>query len=64
VDPHLAVYVAIAVTIARLLAYAIDNRDRWRRFLSLVLLALTVAAVWWVFARGGVHVLRHDFGRT
>lgn len=45
-------------------AYAIDNGERWRRFMFLVLLALAVAVGWWVLADGGIHVLLHDFGRT
>jgi hypothetical protein len=62
VSPVGAIMLVFAITVARLVAYAINDRDRWQRFLSLIVLALAVAAVWWVFARGGVHVLRHDFG--
>jgi hypothetical protein len=51
-------------TIARLVAYAIDNGGRWRRLMFLVLLALAVAVSWWVLADGGIHVLLHDFRRT
>lgn len=63
---HLAaeVGVAIIITVARLVAYVIDDHNRWRRFLVLVLLVLVVVAVRWLLADGGVHVLLHDFGRT
>jgi hypothetical protein len=53
---------AVAAVLARLIAFAIDNGDRWRRFLFLVFLALVIVAVWWVLADGGVHILAHDFG--
>jgi hypothetical protein len=64
--PHIAdeVGVAVVITLARLVAYAIDNTQRWRRFLLLIFLALVVAAGWWLLANGGIHVLLHDFGRT
>ena len=52
------------ITLARLVAYAIDNGERWRRFMFLVLLALAVVVGWWVLADGGIHVLLHDFGRA
>jgi hypothetical protein len=65
---------AVAVTIVgivfKLLTYAIDNEDRWRRLMSLVaplmalVLTLAVVAAWWLLADGGIHVLLHDFGRT
>lgn len=51
----------LVVAVAWLLAYAINNPHRWRRFVFLIFLALAVAAVWWVFARDGVHVLVRDF---
>ena len=35
------------ITLARLVAYVINDRDRWRRFLFLVLLVLAVAVGWW-----------------
>lgn len=54
----------MVATLARLLAYAINDRDRWRRFVFLIFLPLAVAAGWWLLADGGVHVLLHDFGRT
>jgi hypothetical protein len=61
--PHATVGLAMVVAVARLLAYVVNDRDRWRRFLFLVLLALAVAAVWWVLVDGGVHVLLLDFAR-
>ena len=59
---HAAVIAGVAIATIRLVAYAIDNRERWRRFLGLVFLVLAVAVAWWVLADGGVHVLLHDFG--
>jgi hypothetical protein len=50
------------ITLARLVAYAINDRDRWRRFLFLVLLALAVAVNWWLLAKGGLPIIQHDFG--
>jgi hypothetical protein len=55
---------ATVATVAQLLAYAINDRDRWRRFVFLIFLALAVAAGWWLLADGGIQVLLHDFGRT
>lgn len=60
--PTLVVMAAMLATVARFLAYAIDNRDRWRRFVFLIFLALAVAAGWWLLADGGVQALLHDFG--
>jgi uncharacterized membrane protein YqjE len=59
-----ATVIVFIITLARLVAYAIDNGERWRRFMFLVLLALAVAVGLWVLADGGIHVLLHDFGRT
>jgi hypothetical protein len=56
--------VALVIAVTRLIAYAINDRDRWRRLLFLIFLALAVAAVWWVLADGGVHVFLRDFGWT
>jgi hypothetical protein len=61
---HLTFGVAVVLVVARLLAYAINDRDRWRRFLVFVFLVLAVTAIWWLLADGGVHVLLRDFGRT
>ncbi len=44
------------------IAYTISDRDRWRRFIVLVLLVLAAASARWLFADGGVLVLLHDFG--
>jgi hypothetical protein len=41
-----ATAVAFMITLARLVAYAIDNGERWRRFMFLVLLALAVVVGW------------------
>jgi len=54
--------IATLLASARLIAYAINDRDRWRRFLVLVLLVLAAASARWLFADGGVLVLLHDFG--
>lgn len=56
--------IAVVVTLARLVAYAIDNHQRWYRFVFLIFLALAVAAGWWLLADDGIQVLLHDFGRT
>jgi uncharacterized membrane protein YqjE len=57
------VSIAAVITLARLVAYAIDNDQRWHRFVFLVFLALAVAAGWWLLA-DGIHVLLRDFGQT
>ena len=49
------------ITLARLVAYAINDRERWRRFLFLVLLGLAVTVGWWLIADGGWQGLLHDF---
>jgi uncharacterized membrane protein YqjE len=63
-----AVPAVAVVAIARLIAYAIDDAGRWKRFRNLALftvfLALAVAAGWWLLADGGVQVTIHDFGAT
>jgi uncharacterized membrane protein (DUF373 family) len=67
VHPHIGIPEVVAVVmvaVVRLIAFAIDDRDRWHRFLFLVFLALAVVVIWWVLADGGVHVLVHDFGGT
>jgi hypothetical protein len=56
--------IAIVIAFARLVAYAVSDHDRFRRFLVLIFLALAVAAGWWLLADDGVHMLLHDFGRT
>ena len=56
--------IAVVVTLARLVAYAIDNDQRWHRFVFLIFLALAVVAGWWMLADDGIQVLLHDFGRT
>jgi hypothetical protein len=63
--PHFTAEVGIATVVAgtRLIAYAIDDDKRWRRFLAfLLLLAITVG--WWLLADGGVQVVLDDFGRA
>lgn len=54
--------IATVIAVTRLLAYVLNDRDRWRRFLFLVLLALAVTSVWWVLADGGIHTVLRDFG--
>jgi len=58
----LGIVIATVIAVTRLIAYAINDRDRFRRFMFLVFLALAAVAVWWVLADGGVHVVLHDFG--
>jgi hypothetical protein len=55
-----SVGIAAAFTVARLIAYAINDRERWRRFLFLVFLALAIAAGWWLLVGGGVQIVLHD----
>ena len=50
----------MVLAVARLIAYAINDDKRWRRFLFLVFLALAVAAGWWLLADGGVQIVLHD----
>jgi hypothetical protein len=52
--------IATALAAARLVAYAINDHARWRRFLFLILLALAVATGWWLLADGGVQIVLHD----
>ena len=59
--PHIAFGIAAVVAGIRLIAYAINDRARWRRFLFLVFLGLAVAVGWWLLANGGIHVLVRDF---
>lgn len=58
---HAATVAAMVVAISRLIAYAINDDKRWRRFLFLVFLALVVVAGWWLLANGGMQVLLRDF---
>lgn len=52
----------------RLLTHAIDDRDRWRRLMFLVVpllivaLALAAVAVWWLLGEGGLQIVLYDFG--
>jgi hypothetical protein len=62
VRPYIGVDVVTVLAVTRLLAYVINDRDRWRRFLFLIFLLLAVAAVWWLLADGGVQVVLRDFG--
>ena len=60
--PHAPLAVATVLALAELLAYAIGDRDRFRRLMFIVFLGL---AGWWLLA-GGVHVLQvlaHQFAR-
>ncbi len=54
----------VLVHIIRLIAFAIDDARRWRRFLFLVFLLMAAAALagWWLFGDGGMQVLVHEFG--
>jgi hypothetical protein len=56
--------VALVIAVARLIAYAINDDKRWRRFLFLVFLALAVAAGWWLLADGGVQAVLREFGEA
>jgi len=64
--------VVIVHIIFKLITHAIDDSDKWRRFMFLVVPLLTVVlvlvlvlvgvAVWWLMGDGGLQVLIHDFG--
>jgi len=53
----------MVIAVTRLIAYAIDDGKRWRRFLFFVFLLLTIAVGWWLLADSGVQVVMRDFGR-
>jgi hypothetical protein len=57
-----AEFAAVILAIVGLVKYAIDNKDRWRRLMFLVILALFAAVGWWLLGRGGLLVLLHGFG--
>jgi uncharacterized membrane protein YqjE len=57
---HIGAAAIAIITLARLVAYAINDRDRWQRFLFLVFLALAVAVGWWLLADSGVQIVLHD----
>lgn len=54
----------VLVRIIWLIAFALDDARRWRRFLFLVFLltAAATAAGWWLLGDGGLQVILHDFG--
>jgi hypothetical protein len=63
---HIGIPAAVAVVmvaITKLIAFAIDDKQRWRRLLVLVfiLMAATAAVGWWVLGDGGLQVIMHDF---
>jgi hypothetical protein len=60
--PNPVITAATVAAVVRLLAYAINDPDRWKRFVFLIFLTLAVAAGWWLLADGGFDVLLHDFG--
>jgi O-antigen/teichoic acid export membrane protein len=61
---HATVEAGIAIAVIRLVAYAIGDDKRWRRFLFLLFLLMAAAALagWWLFGDGGLQLLLHDFG--
>ena len=67
IAPEASIVVIIRL-VFKLINHAIDDKDRWRRLmfvvvpLLVVLLALAGVAAWWLLGDGGVHVLMHDFG--
>ena len=62
--------VVIVHIIFKLITHAIDDKDRWRRLmfivvpLLIVVLALVGVVMWWLLADGGVQVLLHEFGQA
>jgi ABC-type uncharacterized transport system YnjBCD permease subunit len=67
IAPEVTVVVIIRI-IFKLITHAIDDKDRWRRLMSLVVpllavvLALAAVAVWWLLADSGVQVVLHAIG--
>jgi hypothetical protein len=65
-----ATVVVIFRIVFKLITHAIDDKDRWRRLMFLVVplltlvLALAVVAVWWLLGDGGLQVVLHGFGQT
>jgi hypothetical protein len=64
-----AIVVVIIRIVFKLVTYAIDDENRWRRFMSLaaplvaLVLTLALVGVWWLLGNDGVNILLHDFGR-
>ncbi len=60
--------VVIVHIVFKLITHAIDDKDRWRRlmFILVPLLALVLAlaaiAVWWLLGDGGLQVILRDLG--
>jgi hypothetical protein len=67
--PETAAVVIVRI-VFRLVTHAIDDRDRWRRLMVLVVplltvaLALTGVTVWWLLGDGGLQVILHGFGQA
>ena len=66
--PIPATVVLILRPILKFVTHAIDDNNRWRRLMVLVVPLLIVAmalagvAFWWLLEDGGLQVLLHDFG--
>lgn len=58
--------VVVTLAIVRLIAHAMDTKERWRRFLFFVFLLMAACAVagWWLLGDGGLQLLLHDLGRA
>ena len=65
-----ATAVVIVRVVLKLVNHAIDDKDRWRRLMLIVvpllalLLALAVVAVWWLLGDGGLQIVLHGFGQA
>jgi uncharacterized membrane protein YqjE len=58
----------VLVRVIWLIAFAIEDDARWRRFRNLalfgvfLLLAIASAAGWWLLGDGGLQILTHQLG--
>ena len=65
-----AIAVVIVSIVVKLITHAIDDKDRWRRLMFLVILLLTVAValtavtIWWLLGDGGLQVILHVLGHA
>lgn len=65
-----ATAVAIVGIVFKLITHAIDDRDKWRRLMFLVVPLLAVALaliltgilVWWLLGDGGLPIVLHRLG--
>jgi ABC-type uncharacterized transport system YnjBCD permease subunit len=64
-----ATAVVIVRIVFKLVSHAIDDKDRWRRLMFLLMPLLTVVfaliavATWWLLADGGLHAVLNSFSQ-